>query len=309
MALPLVGCGLLSGADPTVARSDRSPSSAVVTLVAHGAEPRRPLRYEFTAGDTADLVTTVDLHVSQTTPHRGSAQVLDPPATTQVVRVTVRGTDARGAELAFEVVDAGIDPTDTPLTDVQVVDLTAAVQAVVGVRGHLRVDPTGHVTDLDYDDLGGLDHDAVRTLEDLAHSLGSLVPVLPVEPIGRGARWRSVSRSRAAGLTVRQVTEYEITGVDQDRVTYRATIGQSTPEQDLTDPDLGVRVLAADIRGTAAGMLWTSRLVTESETSLRGTQLLEQAPRPRGATSEPMRITQELDLTVTIAPLGEQGHT
>lgn len=306
MALLVAGCGLFGQADPTV-EDRRPPTATALSLLDAGAEPRRPVTFSLEPGSSVDLEFAVDLHLTQRTSDAETTQVLDPPTTTQTVRLSVDGTDAEGSDVSFEVVAAGIDPTDTALTDVQILELTAAVQAVVGLSGEMHLDTSGRVLSVRYEDPADLPPELGDTMQAFEQNLSTLVPVLPVEPIGRGARWRTVSRSAAAGLTVRQTTEYEVTGIEDGRLTYRATITQTAPEQDLETGDETVRLLAADVVGTSTGMVSTTGLTAESETSLRGTQVIEQSSGPGDGGDRPRRVTQDLDLLVTVTPVGTDG--
>ena len=296
--ISLGGCGLFTKADPTVERST-PPEQAGVTLLDAGAEPHRALRYAYAAGDTVDLDVAIDLHVTQTVPGQDGSQVADPPATIQTMRVTVLSADSDSATIAFEVIDVRLDPDGTQLTDPEIEKLTIAIRQAIGLGGTIEVDPSGALLSVEYEGLG---EDGDQTMFGLEQTLISFLAPLPAEPIGRGARWRSVARGRPAGTTLRQVTEYEITALDGDQVTYRATIHQSTPEQTLGDIT-GWRILAADLTGTASGRLSTTRLATESETILGGTQLLEVDDPAKTSNPGPIKVTQALDLTVTVTPV------
>jgi hypothetical protein len=297
----LSGCGLFGQADPTVDRA-LVRDGATLSLLDPGSAPRRPVTFTLTEGDSVDLEFRVDLHLTQRTSDTEAPQVLDPPVTRQTVRLTVGRADPDGADVSFEVVDAGIDPADTSLTDVQIMELTAAVQAVVGLRGRLHVDDHGAVDSIRYEGPTDLPAELADTMRSFEQNLSSLVPVLPTEPIGRGARWRTVSRTGAAGVTVRQTTDYEVTGIEDGRITYRASISQGAPEQDV-DGEQDLRLLAADVVGTTTGMVSTTGLATESETSLRGTQVVELRSGAEADAGATRRVTQDLDILVTVAPV------
>jgi hypothetical protein len=264
-----------------------------------------------------ELELGIDLHLTQRpdgtvggTAPAGPAQVVDPPATHHRVRFTVTAADDKGYDVAFEVTDAGVDPDGTILTDTQIVELTAAVQQVVGLSGRMRLDRRGSVTAMavapgpagDDDDEDGR-RDAAR-LRDVERQLTAVVPVLPVEPVGRGARWRSTSRSTLAGVDVRQTTTYEITAIDGDQVLYRATITQDAGEQGVPAgaPDrsgatdgsapTAARLLATAVTGTTTGRLSLTDLISEHETRLVGAQVLDVGGDPT------RRVRQELDLVV-----------
>lgn len=296
----LSSCGLFEKNDPTVERAGSVAEATSATLLDPGSEPRRPLRFELTTGASVDLGFTFDIDLTQRTTDAEEPVVLDPPTTTQTVRLTVGSTDDDGAVVDFEVIDAGFDPNGTTLTDAQTAELTAAIRRLVGLRGELRIDQRGGAQTLRYDPPDGLPAAVADTLSSLEQNLSTVVPVLPTEAVGRGARWRIVARSSAGGLMVRQTTEYELTGMDDGRLTYRATISQTAPEQDVEGDGSQARILAADVVGTATGMVSTADLRTESETTLTGTQVIEQATGVDGEGGAPRRVTQDIEITITV---------
>lgn len=308
MTVVLSGCGLFGREDPTVVPDRPAERGARLVLLDAGAEPLRPVAFDLTRGTSVDLELRLDMHLTQRTSDAESSQTFDPPVTRQTVRLVVDDADDDGAQVSFEVIDAGIDPADTLLTDVQILQLTAAVQVVVGLSGRMHVGSRGETTSVTYDNVADLPAGSAETLATLEQSLSSLVPLLPAEPIGRGARWRTVSRSGATGLTLRQTADYEVTSIEDGRLTYRATVTQDAPDQQVETDEGPVRLLAADLVGSTTGMVSTIGLTTESETSLRGTQIIEQtnhAGAGRSATPEP--VTQDLDLLLTVKPAGLPG--
>ena len=151
-ATSLSGCGLFTRNSPTVEGPRIERHAPAVVVLESGAAPRRPLRFALERGTVSEVELRVDLHVTQhpadtttaTGPPTtgtaagldpGRAQVIDPPATYQRVRFTVTGVDADGHDVEFELLDAGIDPPGTVLTDVQIVEVAAADQRLFGLRG------------------------------------------------------------------------------------------------------------------------------------------------------------------------------
>jgi hypothetical protein len=316
LAVTVGGCGLFTRSSPTVAGPRPTRPSPTVVLLEAGSGPRRILRFTPRVGAVTELELGIDLHLTQRpdgtvggAAPAGPAQVVDPPATHHRVRLTVTAADDLGYDVAFEVTDAGVEPDGTILTDTQIVELTAAVQQVVGLSGRMRLDQRGSVTsvavapgpgDGDNDEDGS--RNAAR-LRDVERQLAAVVPVLPVEPVGRGARWRTTSRSTLAGVDVRQTTTYEITALDGDQVLYRATVTQDAGEQDVPAdaPDRSAatdgsapaaRLLATAVTGTTSGRLSLTDLTSEHETRLVGAQVLDLGGDPT------RRVRQEIDLVV-----------
>lgn len=320
----LAGCGVFTRANPTVRGPRHAVAEPSVAVLDRGAEPRRPLRFALPVGSVADVEVRADLHITQRPTGSSSdttTVVVDPPATFQRVRYTVTGSDANGHDVHFEVIDAGVDPTNTTLIDDQIATLTAQLRRLVGLAGELRLDrrgavgsitfgppPDGDETD-DQRDEGSGDQTDARTealLDQVEQHITTVVPVLPVEAVGRGARWRTVGRSTLAGTTLRQTTTYEITAIDDDVVLYRATVRQEAGEQPLagvgpadgSDSTGAARLVAANVDGVTNGRLSLVDLTTDFETRLSGSQLVDPDGRADG------RVRQDLELDVSANPPG-----
>jgi hypothetical protein len=295
------GCSLLGGDPPaaTTTTSTSVPPGPAVTLLDPGAEPRRALRLALTAGARAEITFTVDLHLTQRGGPEAPDQLVDPPATVQTVRFEVRRADETGADVAFEVVDAGVATDDAAIDEEQLAALTASVREVIGLTGELRVDPRGRLAAIDYTPPASLDPTVAASLSSIEDAFAGVVPVLPAEPVGRGARWQTEGPARATGVTVQQTVTYEITELASDHLVYTATTVQTAGPQDLAGEDLArpFRLVRADLTGTTTGRTSLVSLEVEADTSLQGTQVLGVA---EGGDDPASTWTQELDLDVSV---------
>lgn len=322
----LAACGLFGRADPTVGHKRTAPSRPSVVVLDHGSSPRTRLRYRPTAGTTGELELRTDVHLTQRLElpidadgsGSGTAStpvVVDPPATIHRIRFTVTSADDRGHDLDLEVIDASIDPQGTTLTDAQLAAVTAEVRKSIGWRGTARIDPQGVATSLDplsapavavQDDAPS---GSPRTETDLSHQLATLIPPLPTQPVGRGARWRVTTTSPVGGTKLRQVATYEITSFDGGSVLYRATIQQDAGQQVLSGSDRATtqggsasdktqagQLIAAHLSGTTTGRFDLDGLRSESETHLTGSQLVDVSSEPA------RRVRQEMHLTSSSGP-------
>lgn len=302
----LAGCGLFGQEDPTVATRPgpaATATGATTVMLERGAAPRRPLRLRLRAGETTTVSLTVDLRLTQRLPGNQTEQVVDPPAVTETIRFRVDRVAGRVAHLSFEFTGATVDRTGTRLTDAEFVELTAAVQRIIGIGGHGQVTDRGVLRSFAYDLPAGLDPALAATLRDAEAQLGALVLPLPAEAVGTGARWRSTTRSTLSGLNVRQTTTYEVTSISGDRIGYRTTTTQEASDQAIgghpaTAP--GARLVSSDVRGTGSGTTSLSALGVDGRSRLRGSQVVEQPAGSAGG--KPPRVSQELTLTVTIGP-------
>ena len=302
-------CGLFGRANPTMTNPVRRPETSTM-MIDRGASPRRLLRYRLDVGESTTTEIRLSLHVTQRpddgpTAQRATSVAFSPPLTWYRVRLEVTRASDDGYELGLRFVDAGIDPEGTTLTDRQIVELTANIQALIGVSGTMGIDRRGSVNHLSLDrgtsrfDLTGHGIDT----GELQEQLHSAIPVLPSEPVGRGARWRTTGTTVVAGTRVRQSVTYELASIERDQVLYRAKIAQEAPEQPFgSAADGGTstasRLVAAQISGTLTGRFTLTSLAAESETRLSGSQLVDLPTNP------PRRFRQELNLAVSSRATG-----
>ena len=118
--------------------------------------------------------------------------------------------------------------------------------------------------------------------------------------IRHAAAWAS----GVAGVTLDQVTTYEVTALSDTGVTYATTTEQVATEGDLdpaTLPDGSTaRLLSSDVRGTGTGTMDLAALVATASSQLTGTQVVEVAVDG----GDPVELTQQLDVGLTVNPAG-----
>ncbi len=307
------GCGLFSRADPAVRAPSGQDTGSTLVLLDPGSEPRRVLRYQLRLGSQFEAEMTFDLHLTQVRefsddsgPTTSSAEdasgvlVVDPPLTWQ--RITFRVVEVLDGryQVEFEVTDTGVDATGTTLGDDTVQKLETQLDIVVGTSGRATMSQQGALSDVTISPspnwAAASSPEPAARLED---TIIRAVPLLPDVAVGRGARWRTINRSSLAGTYLRQTTTYEITGMDGAQILYRADVSQDAEEQLLGESSTnGIRLLAADIRGTTNGRLSLTDLQAAAQTSLTGSQLVETT----GA--DPRRLRQQISIDVGVGPAG-----
>ncbi|HEX2577449.1 MAG TPA: hypothetical protein VHK88_13925, partial [Aquihabitans sp.] len=174
-----------------------------------------------------------------------------------------------------------------------------ALQELVGLGGTGRVTPKGAFRSFAYDVPADVDPSVLATLQQFEQQLPALAVPLPDEPIGVGGRWRTTGRTTLAGVTLDQVTTYEVTKLTDTGVAYDVTTTQRAAEQALAGLPEGTtaRLVSSDVAGTGSGSLELDALVASATSTLTGTQELELV---RG-TEPAAALTQQLDVAVTVA--------
>lgn len=313
LVLALGGCGLFDRSETTTSTTTNTranPTSSLSTtttlpmpdVVEEGDTPRRALRLRFTKGATTTAELTSDLDVSQES--AGTTQSLDSPVVTETVRFRVERVDGDTADISFAFTKAGLDRAGTDLTDQEYIELTADLHDLVGVGGTGRVTGRGTFTAFSYETPTGLDPRVADTLRQFEDQLPTIVVPLPTQPLGIGGRWRTTTTTTLAGITLDQITTYEITGLTDQKVAYRATTDQSAGEQDIEAPGLPagttVRLISSDVSGTSSGTLELDSLVSTVTSKLSGTQVIDLSD----GSLPPNRLTQRLDVVLSVKTAG-----
>lgn len=308
------GCGLFDDDGDAAGTSTTPPTTTVAPdpepeVLEVGAAPRKELRLRFTAGDTTTVAIAFDLDVTQES--AGTTQELDTPVVTETVRFTVDAVEPGAgpdggpeAQVSFAFTAVSLDRAGTDLTEQEHAELTADLQGLVGLGGSGRLDDRGAFRDLAYELPDGLDPSVEASLRQFEDQLSSIALPLPTEPLGVGGRWRTTTTTTLAGVTLDQVTTYEVTALTDTGVAYAATTEQVAEEGDLDPATLAdgstARLLSSDVTGTGTGTMDLASLVATASTRLTGTQVVELAAEG----GEPIRLTQQLDVGLTVEPAG-----
>lgn len=311
VALVLVtgGCGLFDDDETTPAATTSIATTPATTTTTTGPEPevleagvapRERLRLRFTEGASTAVVLTLDLDVTQES--AGTTQTLDSPVVTETVRFTVDRVDGDEADISFAFTEIGLDRAGTDLTDQEHLELTADLQDLVGLGGTGRLTNRGALTAFSYETPADLDPAVAATLDQFEDQFAIIALPLPGEALGVGGRWRSTTTTTLAGVTVDQVTTYEITDLTDTGVAYEATSEQSASSQDLDDAGLPsgttARLVSSDVSGTGSGTMDRGSIVAKATSTLSGTQVVDISE----GGGPPVRLIQRLDVVLAVKP-------
>ena len=300
----VAGCSWISdGADTatststTVAIPTTTAVPPALEVLDPGAQPRRVLELRFVTGDSATAELASDLKITEV----DGPTVLDPPPVVQTVRFDIDAVNGDEADVAFEVQGVKIDDPAGTLDRAALFELTAALDAMVGLKGTGTVDRRGQFTAFRYDVPDGFDIDAADTLDQLEQDVATMGVPLPEVPVGVGARWRARDTVEINGVRTEQVITYEISAIDGERVSYSAVVEQSSPTQDLPGRTLPAgttaRLLAATARGRLTGTLELGSVVSTAELVTSGQQKVE-ISNAAGATT----TSHDIDVTASVRP-------
>ena len=213
---------------------ERKP--AELKLINPGQEPRRPLRYKPAVGDKQAVSIRTRAAGSQsfgtfrTEGTRSPAQVFR--FETEVKNVTPEGD----VEYLFGITE-GTSIDERGLDPLTVKGMQEMAESIVGVTGSVTVSSTGRTKHtavvLPPKSMRGPTQFIAWTLQSVRNALEQTWALLPDEAVGVGAKWEVVSYTDANPnyALVRQVTNYEISAIDGERIQMSVTLSESGDPQ------------------------------------------------------------------------------
>lgn len=290
IALALAACG---GAEETTDESDDNASSGgenpgarpealppvAVRMLEPGAEPRRALRYELTAGAHETLRTEMRMSVALSMNEAPSAPAVLPPAIV-VADLEVREvSDGGDVTYAFRVRDTEVQEAEGVAPESRA-QLETELSSMVGLAGDASFDQRGLLSRLDVEAPAGASPSVRGVIDNLRSTFRNMVTPLPAEPIGVGGRWQVTTKIPTPSATFDQVATFTVRSIEGDSVTADVTVEQTAPRQRIDDPSVppGATVTLESARGSAEGSVTfslrslaptaQSRVRTETVTSI-----------------------------------------
>ena len=253
-----------------VARADEA-SPPVVTVQDPGEAPRELLRYAFVAGQTQEVVLSLNTSVSQTADgetRSGSTPQID---VTMSATISEVGLD-NIITVATSIDDVEVDEDATGGDEV-----ADAVEALVGLQMTLTITDRGEVLAADAVIPDDLEETARQLLQQFVDQARSLTVPLPDEEVGLGARWKAVQTPTLSGISIRQTSTYELVERTDEGVELEVTVSQRATRQTITDPNTGqdLEILSSKGKGDGSVTLALDQpLPSESDTHLQVRQRL-----------------------------------
>lgn len=303
------GCGRSdpSGVDASVVRprdvpvfdthligaKDQRPPRSLVTVLDPGREPRVRLRYQPAVGSRQRLRlrsdTSIDLEVSG---HRLFRR--DVPPTDTVFDLVIKGRAADGSFDAQMIIDhtqainwEGINPKAGA-------DLRSSYEALRGLVVPIHIGARGQIDLADLRLPDAVTRERAQVL-DLIRSAAAEIVLLPDEPVGVGARWRSERQLEPGqGTGASRVSEVKVVSLAGGHVELRGDLHVNIEPQPLIiGPDgvmwierttsTGMENVALDLsRIGALSMDSSTEIAIEMQMSMHGTRPVHQTLSQRG---------------------------
>lgn len=238
----------------------RAPVAAApigVTVLDAGSEPKAQLRVLGTPGQKRKLRVSLGLKAAM---HLGTRDVppTELPALQVLLDAEVTASDATRTTIAIAVTEV-IVPADAPASARVQQAITRTADELRATKGDIVLAANGRIESFAL----AASADAAKRhaglepeLGGLAAALQEMLPVLPDEPVGDGARWRAVQQVRRDTALLQQVTEWTAKREGDTLVL------ASTSEHDLVAPTEGTErggggIVEAQSGTTRARVVWT----------------------------------------------------
>jgi len=286
-----------SGATTSVAPATTSTTIATtreIALLDPGRPPRTELRYRFTAGSEHRQRIIFRQQLTQSIDGTPGAPV--DVHYSIVLRNNVTQVAADGTADSTVTVDAVEAPPGVSLTDQQRAALQQIAAGLVGATIAIRTDPRGVVTVLDTGQSTSSVQQAIRASADVA-------VLLPVEAVGRGARWTQTTRSAAAGVAVEQGQTVRLDAVDGARATLVLESATQTPLGPPPIPGLPSTATVEVKDWTVTSAQGRTAVDLAAGTSEGSTALTVHQVVAVTDGSKHSELTQDVTVTVTMAPV------
>ena len=297
----MVGCDKSESVDSkggvsANAKTDSSDLQTTVTLLESGAEPRTVLRYKFQANRTERMVMQMDMAV--TVEVQGLQRPETPlPSTRMTMAIDSKEVSPEG-ELHYEFTLEQTEVLPNPGNDPGAINaIKNQMDTMLGVRGSATVSSRGFSTDVKINIPRGVSPQVRQLLDDMTRSMSQISVPLPVEPIGRGARWQVTTPIETAAMKLTQIATYTLSEIQGDTVKFDVQIEQSAPPQESRPPGAppGVTVMMESLSTSGSGTveLQMTDVVPTSSLNLTTTNVV----------SSGQRVKTTMQIWATIQPL------
>jgi hypothetical protein len=250
VCLFLVGGGLKVTSEPVeaetpfaIAQTNNFPQTppalqTQVELLDAGIEPRQELRFTPTVNTKQTVTVRSNMDVTNSISGQPMPKVKI-PSSEMTMDVAVTQIDPNGdihAQFSYTKANVLADPTVPP----QVLNaMQSAIKQVVGLKGSSIIDNRGQIKSGSIVLPERLDPITKQLFEQMSNSLTQISssPV-PVEAVGKGAKWRVVSSFNMEGINLSQSAIYELVDRQDNVVTLNISMEQQADSQPLTPPGL-----------------------------------------------------------------------
>jgi len=162
------------------------------------------------------------------------------------------------------------------------------------------VDPRGRLVASQYDLPANASPELRNSLQRMQDAMRQLMPPLPEEPVGVGAKWRAASDVRSQ-IAFRQVSTYTLESMEEGRIVLTVQTEQSADPQPMASDQPGVTAELTAFDGEASFRieLTLDQMVPTSDGDV-SVELTTRATPQNGA---PQEVTMKMATAVKVSPL------
>jgi hypothetical protein len=228
----------------------------IVTVVAPGAEPRRPLRFVVPFGRQDHMTMDMTLGLTMSMPGMEMPSMKMP---TMRVGVDLGVTSVSpGGDMSFKMAYTDMKWVNTEAVDPSIVSALQALPLdITKISGTGVMSSRGIGRNIKIDLPKDLDPQMTQMFGSMSDALGSFTVPFPEEAIGIGGRWEVRQSLVAGGVTSFQKITVEVTGLDARTVTVKTTMEQQAPPQPMKSDTLpaGATASVEKMSGSGTGTI------------------------------------------------------
>jgi len=278
---------------PLTARA--GDKAAKVELLEPGRGPRQPLRYALETGATETAVMRMALRMKTD----GGPVPMDVVMPAIVTEVTTNLGEKRGADellMTFSVDDLRLEDQPGQMDALKDV-LSGLLDKMKGMTGSAFVSTRGVTREASFRVPPGVSPEIRQMLEQTEDGIEQMSAPLPVEAVGKGARWRIRMDLVRGGIALTQTLTYQVVSITADKVKMKVEITQSAKPQVVTTAAATYKLVKYGAKGSGTVELDLRHLVPASHLTLGLDQVVDTGA---GAGAEAKMHTR-VDMTMDIA--------
>ena len=186
----------------------------------------------------------------------GVQQPLPPamPAISMRINLHVVSVSANG-DMSVEFDYSNATVADAPgVPDAMISALRASTAAINGARGRMIMTPRGAAREMSLEMPPAANPALKQQLDGFADSLTESAPLLPEEPVGVGARWRTERQVTLQGTPVKYVATFTLSEMNADVRSITADVAYAASDHDLKLEGLpGAQARISSLTGKGSG--------------------------------------------------------
>lgn len=272
---------------------------AIIELLDAGAEPRRPLRYAFEAGQSEAMHTSMNMHMMFSMNGQDMPPMDLPRFTVSGEAVPETVTDDGDAHYTFRFTGGKVDASENvPPQMLQA--MRDAMAMIEGVTGVATVSSRGLTTDAEINGDESLQGPMASMVEPLRQSVKQMATPLPEDPVGEGAKWEIRQTVDQQGMRIYQTLVMNLVRLSENDADLEFTIDQKAPPQDFqpagTPPGTDMHLVSSDGIGAGNTKLVFNRLISEASITMDASTQMEVNANGQ---VQPMAMDMTIDITVS----------